>query len=85
MNLLRVPALQTALLFGHSIDTNADVSMLIVDDWTVIEFKNMNRYLTKGSVGSDGLISRVAGTVLAKAVDLRKFILILCRCFSLKE
>jgi hypothetical protein len=44
MNLLRVPSLQTALLFGQQIDTNSDMSVLVVDNWIVIELKRKSRY-----------------------------------------
>ncbi|XP_071946737.1 probable ATP-dependent RNA helicase DHX34 [Antedon mediterranea] len=37
VNTLRVPALQTMLLYSHSIDTNTDYTRVVADDW--IEFK----------------------------------------------
>ena len=33
MNVMRVPALQTLLLFGRTVDSNADCTRLVVDDW----------------------------------------------------
>ena len=33
MNVMRVPALQTLLLFGSTVDSNADCTRLVVDDW----------------------------------------------------
>jgi hypothetical protein len=33
MTVMRVPALQTLLLFGRTVDSNADCTRLVVDDW----------------------------------------------------
>lgn len=33
MDVMRVPALQTLLLFGRTVDSNADCTRLVVDDW----------------------------------------------------
>lgn len=33
MNVMRVPALQTLLLFGRTVDSNADCTRLVIDDW----------------------------------------------------
>ena len=33
VNVMRVPALQTLLLFAHSLDTNADVTRIVTDSW----------------------------------------------------
>ena len=33
MNVMRVAALQTLLLFGRTVDSNADCTRLVVDDW----------------------------------------------------
>lgn len=36
MNVMRVPALQTLLLFGNTVDSNADCTRLVVDEWIEI-------------------------------------------------
>lgn len=38
MNTLRMPAAQTLLLFGHTIDTNLTFSRLICDSWLCLDF-----------------------------------------------
>lgn len=40
MNAMRVPALQTTLLFAQSIDTNADCSRIVCDGWLEMTFEN---------------------------------------------
>lgn len=37
---MRVPALQTTLLFAQSIDTNADCSRIVCDEWLEITFES---------------------------------------------
>ncbi|XP_033109817.1 probable ATP-dependent RNA helicase DHX34 [Anneissia japonica] len=37
VNTMRVPALQTMLLYAHSLDTNTDCTRVVADDW--VEFK----------------------------------------------
>lgn len=49
MNLLRVPAFQTAFLFGNQIDCNKDLTKFVVDDWIIIQLKDKNRYSYKES------------------------------------
>jgi len=38
MNCMRIPALQSLLLYGRSLDTNADCTRIICDDWLEICF-----------------------------------------------
>ncbi|XP_053693938.1 probable ATP-dependent RNA helicase DHX34 isoform X2 [Sabethes cyaneus] len=38
MNTLRMPAAQTLLLFGHTVDTNLTFSRLICDSWLCLDF-----------------------------------------------
>jgi hypothetical protein len=73
MNLVRVPALQTSLLFGRSIDTNESCTTLVVDDWMLLDFKNASRFLGKGYAKEGQLSpeSRAAQRVLSMAMELR--------------
>jgi hypothetical protein len=73
INLLRVPALQTSLLFGRSIDTNPNCSMMVVDDWILVDFKNASRFVGKGYAkdGELAVESRAGQRVLAMAMELR--------------
>ncbi|XP_035824394.1 probable ATP-dependent RNA helicase DHX34 isoform X2 [Aplysia californica] len=41
VNLMRVPALQTITLFSNSIDTNADCTRLICDEWMEVKFPSL--------------------------------------------
>ncbi|KAJ3327687.1 DEAH (Asp-Glu-Ala-His) box polypeptide 34, partial [Gonapodya sp. JEL0774] len=38
MNVIRVPALHGCLIFARSIDTNADLSKLVIDNWLIVRF-----------------------------------------------
>ncbi|XP_074651789.1 putative ATP-dependent RNA helicase DHX34 [Tubulanus polymorphus] len=40
INTMRVPALQTLLLFSASIDTNADMTRILCDGWLELKFKD---------------------------------------------
>jgi len=40
VNVMRVPALQTTLLFAQSIDTNSDCSRIVCDEWLEMTFEN---------------------------------------------
>lgn len=72
MNLVRVPALQTVLLFGRGIDTNADLSSIVIDDWTILQFKHKNRYTGKSHTISQSVVTSAAAIALNRAVDLRR-------------
>ena len=37
-NVMRVPALQTVMLFSPSLDTNSDCTRLVVDEWLELKF-----------------------------------------------
>ena len=37
MNTLRMPAIQTLLLFSHAIDTNSTMSRIVCDSWLCID------------------------------------------------
>ncbi|XP_064608809.1 probable ATP-dependent RNA helicase DHX34 [Liolophura sinensis] len=40
VNIMRVPALQTLLLFSNALDTNTECSRVVCDGWLEIRFKN---------------------------------------------
>ncbi len=40
MNCMRIPALQSLLLYARSLDTNADLTRILCDDWLEICFLN---------------------------------------------
>ncbi len=43
MNAMRMPALQTLLLFSHAVDTNAGLSRLVFDSWLEVRFPDPER------------------------------------------
>lgn len=45
VNCIRVPALQTLLLFSHSLDTNADCTTLVADQWLELLLPDPNSAL----------------------------------------
>ncbi len=72
MNALRMPALQTLLLFAHSIDTNAAISRLVFDSWLELKFPDpeqaQNMLLKAGKLRS--LWQRLLGARLAETLDV---------------
>lgn len=68
VNAFRVPSLTTSLLFAKQIDTDGDMSMLVVDDWVFIKFRNKDRYRGKGG---DARVSLGVGKVLDMVYELR--------------
>jgi len=40
VNIVRIPALQACLLFSKKIDTNLDLTKMVIDDWLLLTFMN---------------------------------------------
>ena len=59
MNVFPVSALLSTFLFGGTIDTNRDLTYVIVDEWIVLEFKSRNRLIGQTINSVTGVVAEL--------------------------